>query len=102
LATVSYGYGMAVSPLQLAQSYTSFTQHGCRFNATLLLDNEARPGCKQVMSADTARKVLDILETVTSDIGTGRRARVAGYRVVGKTGTAHKVGDSGYEDSTYN
>ncbi|MDP2609957.1 MULTISPECIES: penicillin-binding protein 2 [unclassified Oceanobacter] len=102
LATVSYGYGMAVSPLQLAQSYTSFTQHGCRFNATLLLDNEARPGCKQVMSADTARKVLDILETVTSDIGTGRRARVAGYRVGGKTGTAHKVGDSGYEDSTYN
>ncbi|WP_369855014.1 peptidoglycan D,D-transpeptidase FtsI family protein [Candidatus Thalassolituus haligoni] len=102
LATVSYGYGMAVSPLQLAQSYTSFTQHGCRLNATLLLDSESRPDCQRVMSDKVARQVLDILETVTSDLGTGRRARVAGYRVGGKTGTAHKVGENGYEDATYN
>jgi cell division protein FtsI (penicillin-binding protein 3) len=54
------------------------------------------------MSDKVARQVLDILETVTSDLGTGRRARVAGYRVGGKTGTAHKVGENGYEDATYN
>ena len=42
-----------------------------------------------------------MLETVTSDIGTGRRARVEGYRVGGKTGTAHKVGQQGYEDDEY-
>ncbi|WP_221799230.1 peptidoglycan D,D-transpeptidase FtsI family protein [Oceanobacter mangrovi] len=101
LATLSYGYGLAVSPLQLAQSYTSFTEHGCRRPATLLLDSGTDNSCQQVMSAATARKVLDILETVTSDLGTGRRARVPGYRVGGKTGTAHKVGQTGYEDSSY-
>ncbi len=101
LATVSYGYGMAVSPLQLAQAYTSFTQKGCRSQVSLVLDAFTEEGCHQVMSASVAKQMLNILETVTSDRGTGRRARVDGYRVGGKTGTAHKVGRAGYEDSKY-
>ncbi|MAS25004.1 MAG: cell division protein [Oceanospirillaceae bacterium] len=101
LATVSYGYGLSVSPLQLAHAYTAFTQGGCIKPMRLLLNQEASSQCDQVMSAKTARQVLNMLETVTSDIGTGRRARVEGYRVGGKTGTAHKVGQQGYEDDEY-
>ncbi|MGB1090975.1 MAG: peptidoglycan D,D-transpeptidase FtsI family protein [Oceanobacter sp.] len=100
LATVSYGYGMAVSPLQLAQAYTSFTQNGCRKPAVLVVGQQAGD-CQPVMSSAVAHQMLNILETVTSNKGTGRRARVDGYRVGGKTGTAHKVGRGGYEDSAY-
>ncbi|GGY37773.1 penicillin-binding protein 3 [Bacterioplanes sanyensis] len=101
LATVSYGYGLSVTPLQLAQAYTTFTEHGCRLPVHLVMPERRDQVCKRVMSADIARQVIDMMETVTSARGTGRRARVAGYRVGGKTGTAHKVGKSGYEDSQY-
>ncbi len=101
LATVSYGYGLSVSPLQLAHAYTSFTQGGCRNPVRLLMNNQPQTECQRVMPAKVARQVLDMLETVTSKQGTGSRARVAGYRVGGKTGTAHKVGQQGYEDSEY-
>ncbi|MDK2777196.1 MAG: penicillin-binding protein 2 [Pseudomonadota bacterium] len=101
LATVSYGYGLAVSPLQLAHAYTAFTQRGCIRPLRLIMEDQPTEHCDPVMSAQVARQVLDMLETVTSDFGTGRRARVAGYRVGGKTGTAHVVGQQGYEDSEY-
>lgn len=101
LATVSYGYGLSVSPLQLAHSYTAFTQKGCIRPLRLIMNDTPQTDCERVMSAKVARQVLDMLETVTSKGGTGTRARVEGYRVGGKTGTAHKVGQQGYEDSEY-
>ncbi|KZZ43145.1 MAG: penicillin-binding protein 2 [Saccharospirillaceae bacterium] len=103
LATMSYGYGLSVTPLQLAQAYTSLSQQGCRQAVRLLMQKniENSPECQRVMKARTAKQVLNMLETVTSAKGTGRRARVEGYRVGGKTGTAHKVGSEGYEDSEY-
>ena len=101
LATVSYGYGMAVSPLQLAQAYTSFTQAGCRSPVSVVMDAYSPDDCQSVMKPGVAKQMLGILETVTSNKGTGRRARVEGYRVGGKTGTAHKVGRYGYEDARY-
>lgn len=101
LATVSYGYGLAVSPLQLAQAYTSFTQHGCRSQVSIVMDAYSPEGCQSVMTPKVAKQMLGILETVTSNKGTGRRARVEGYRVGGKTGTSHKVGRHGYEDDKY-
>ncbi|WP_430459954.1 peptidoglycan D,D-transpeptidase FtsI family protein [Thalassolituus sp. LLYu03] len=101
LATVSYGYGLSVSPLQLAHAYTAFTQKGCIRPLRLIVTDDNTANCDQVMSAKVARQVLDMLETVTGKGGTGTRARVAGYRVGGKTGTAHKVGQQGYEDSEY-
>ena len=100
LATSSYGYGMAVSALQLARAYTTFTD-GCRRNLYLIKSPRQAADCQPVFSPQTASQVRLMLETVTSDIGTGSRARVAGYRVGGKTGTAHKVGRSGYEDAAY-
>lgn len=103
LATMSYGYGLSSTPLQLAQAYTSFSQRGCRQAVRLLMQKniENSPECQRVMKAHTARHILTMLETVTSEKGTGRRARVDGYRVGGKTGTAHKVGREGYEDAQY-
>ena len=74
LATVSYGYGMAVSPLQLAQSYTSFTQHGCRLNATLLLDSESRPDCQRVMSDKVARQVK--MRLITQSLPVSHRSPI--------------------------
>lgn len=101
LATASYGYSIAMSPLQLAQAYTSFTQQGCRKPAYLVAEARREEPCHPVMSEKVARQVLDMMETVTSNVGTASRARVMGYRVGGKTGTAHRVGDHGYEESSY-
>lgn len=101
LATLSYGYGMTVTPLQLAQAYTSFSHDGCRLQARILLHlNDSQP-CTQVMSKSVARTMLNILETVTTEKGTGSRAASSNYRVGGKTGTAHKVSRKGYSDNTY-
>lgn len=101
LATMSYGYGVSLSPLQLAQAYTGFTQQGCRQSIRLLMTKDSDEPCHRVMKKRTAQQVLGMLETVTSNAGTGRRARVQGYRVGGKTGTAHKIGRAGYEDAAY-
>ena len=100
LATLSYGYGLSVTPLQLAQAYTTFANHGCLQEARLILANKVMP-CDQVLPAKVAQEMAGMLETVTQSGGTGTRAKVMGYRVGGKTGTAHKVGKGGYEDSAY-
>ncbi|ASP37226.1 cell division protein [Bacterioplanes sanyensis] len=101
LATVSYGYGLSVTPLQLAQAYTTFTEGGCRLPVHLVMPEQRDPECKRVMSERVARQVVDMMGTVVSERGTGKRARIDGYQAGGKTGTAHKVGESGYEDARY-
>ncbi len=94
-ATMSYGHGMSVSLLQLARAYTVFGRDGNIVPLTLLRQDAAQPG-QSVMSASTARRVLAMLEAAVSDEGTARSARVAGYRVGGKTGTAYKVENGKY------
>lgn len=100
LATLSYGYGLAVTPLQLAQAYTAFANEGCLQEARLIMTN-SQTECEQIMPASVAKDMTRMLETVTQKGGTGTRAKVAGYRVGGKTGTSHKVGKEGYQDSEY-
>lgn len=94
-ATMSYGHGMSVSLLQLARAYTVFGRDGNIVPLTLLRQEAAQPG-QQVMSTTTSRRVLAMLEAAVSDEGTARSARVAGYRVGGKTGTAYKVENGKY------
>lgn len=101
LATVSYGYGLAMSPLQLANAYTNFTQKGCHKPLKILKISGNEAPCEPVMSKEVSRQVLDMLQTVISAKGTGRRAQVSGYTAGGKTGTAHRVGRSGYEHDSY-
>jgi len=101
-ATLAFGYGLTVTPLQLARAYTIFANNGALVPVSLLrLDPEERPAGEPVISAAIAQQLLASLEKVTTTYGTGSRARVQGYAVAGKTGTVHKVGSQGYEDSRY-
>lgn len=101
-ATMAYGHGLSVSLLQLAHAYTAFANEGVMPALTSLRREGGATGTR-VMTATTAREVLDMLEMVTENGGTAPMARVAGYRVAGKTGTAHKfkVNGGGYEPDKY-
>jgi len=106
-ATLSYGYGLAVTALQLARAYAVFANAGKRLELRLeTLDptgGGAPPAATtRVMSDATARKMVEMLEAVvdTKD-GTGRRARIRGYRVAGKTGTTRKAISGGYAKRRY-
>ncbi len=99
-ATLSYGYGVATSVLQLAKSYTALADDGILHSVSLLKRKEDDDP-KQVFSADTARKVRGMLEHVLEDGGTASKARVDGYRVAGKTGTVKKATAGGYADDRY-
>ena len=93
-ATMSYGHGISVSLLQLARAYTLFTTGGEIKPASLLKQNSPVMGQK-VISRATALAMSDMLELVTQPGGTAPLAQVNGYRVAGKTGTAHKIDENG-------
>ncbi|MDX1915832.1 MAG: penicillin-binding protein 2 [Methylophilus sp.] len=99
-ATMSYGHGISVTLLQLARSYTVFANEGELRSLSLFKQQEAPVG-HQVFSAQVANHVKDMLELVIQPGGTALRAQIAGYRVAGKTGTAHKLGPEGYEKDKY-
>lgn len=98
-ATMSFGYGLSVTTLQLAQAYTVLANGGVMTTPSLLkIDDPAER--TRVMSKETAEQVLIMMEGVVQD-GTGKQARIPGYRVAGKTGTAHKASSKGYEENRY-
>lgn len=99
-ATMSYGYGLSVTPLQLAHAYASLAAGGVKRPLSLLAVSEPEEG-QRIMPRQVARQVMEMMETVIQPGGTGRRAKVPSYRVAGKTGTIHKVGRNGYEDDAY-
>lgn len=99
-ATLAFGYGVTVSPLQLATAYTAIANKGCELRPSLIRLN-SKPQCKQVVSQKTADSVLGMMETVVGPYGGGGRANIDGYRIAGKTGTVHKVGAHGYERNAY-
>ena len=89
-ATMSYGHGISVSLLQLARAYTIFATDGQLVPLTLLRRDGATE-TSRVLKAETARAVRAMLELAVQPGGTAPRAQIAGYRVGGKTGTAHKL-----------
>jgi cell division protein FtsI (penicillin-binding protein 3) len=99
-ATMSYGHGVSVSLLQLARAYSVFATDGELKQLTLIRRDVPVEG-KRVISRRTAQAVRKMLETVTQPGGTATRAQVAGYRVAGKTGTAHKLDGSTYAADRY-
>ncbi|MEO8003370.1 MAG: penicillin-binding protein 2 [Betaproteobacteria bacterium] len=99
-ATMSYGHGISVSLLQLARAYSVFATDGELKPITLIRRDQPVDG-KRVMSARTAASVRKMLEMVTQPGGTATRAQVAGYRVAGKTGTAHKLIGASYANDRY-
>jgi cell division protein FtsI (penicillin-binding protein 3) len=99
-ATMGYGYGVSVSALQLARAYTVFTNDGVLLPATFLKRSGDVIG-KQILSANTARMMVQMLETVTQQGGTATKGQVPGYRIGGKTGTAYKLVNGHYADNLY-
>jgi cell division protein FtsI (penicillin-binding protein 3) len=101
LATMSYGYGLSVTALQLAQAYSAIAAGGEKHTSTLVKGGNAGYPVETIMPAWVARQITGMLEQAVSKGGTGSRAQTVDYRVAGKTGTAHKTGVSGYEDDKY-
>jgi cell division protein FtsI (penicillin-binding protein 3) len=99
-ATMSYGYGISVSALQLARAYTLFTNDGVLLPVTFTKRESDVIG-KQIISRETARTLSGMLETVTQQGGTATRGQVPGYRVAGKTGTAWKLVNGQYAENLY-
>ncbi|MBD3640871.1 MAG: penicillin-binding protein 2, partial [Marinobacter sp.] len=98
-ATLSYGYGMSVNALQLAQAYMVLANGGIRYPLSLLKVDEPPRG-QRVLSEGVAHEVRQMLGQVVEK-GTGKRAQPGFYTAGGKTGTVHLVGAQGYEDSQY-
>ena len=99
-ATMSYGHGISVSLVQLARAYTMFARDG-ELVPLSLTRLDGPPPAKRVLGASTAREVRRMLEMAAGPGGTAPRAQVMGYRVAGKTGTAHKLVDGAYSPNRY-
>ena len=99
LASLGYGYGLTISPFQLASAYSVFANNGIFKDFKLLKDAEVRS--RRVISQSTASNILKALEMATID-GTGKAANVNGFSQGGKTGTAHQIrAGSGYAEDLY-
>lgn len=102
MATMAFGYGLSVTPLQLAHAYTVLANGGVLLPISFLkVDENADVSGKRVLPENIARQVRKMLETVVSSEGTGKRAAIRGYRVIGKTGTVYKYIRGGYSDDRY-
>ena len=109
MATMSYGHGISVSLLQVARAYTVFTNDGELLPLALTrLDADdshpagaSQPRGKPLFTTQSVREVVRMMEAATQPGGTATRAQVPGYRVAGKTGTAHKPEAGGYAEHKY-
>jgi cell division protein FtsI (penicillin-binding protein 3) len=99
-ATMSYGYGLSASLLQMARAYTVFARDGELAPVTLLRQDQPTAG-RRVISADNARAVREMLRLAAGPGGTAPKAQTVGYSVGGKTGTARKQEGRGYSTDKY-
>tara|TARA_B100001113_G_scaffold348757_1_gene343128 strand:+ start:204 stop:1823 length:1620 start_codon:yes stop_codon:yes gene_type:complete len=99
LASLGYGYGITMSPFQIASAYSVFANSG-EYKDFQLLKNE-QVTSRRIISSDSALNILDALEKVVKD-GTGRAAEVKGFSEGGKTGTVHQTRKGyGYAEDSY-
>jgi len=94
-ATISYGYGLSVTPLQIAQAYAALANNGTLISPSFIKGNASRQ--QRSVDAVVAGQVLNMLEDVTKVGGTAVQAALKGYRVAGKTGTSRRAVAGGYE-----
>lgn len=99
-ATISYGYGISVTLMQLARAYAVLANGG-ELPPINLLRQENPPERTRVMTPGIAHKIRRMLELAVGTDGTGAAAQVPDYRVAGKTGTVHKLTPSGYSADEY-
>jgi cell division protein FtsI (penicillin-binding protein 3) len=95
-ATMAYGHGISVTLIQLARAYQAFARDGDLVPLSLSRVDVPPANGKQVFSPQTAREVRAMLEMAVQPGGTAPRAQIPGYRVAGKTGTAHKLESGAY------
>jgi cell division protein FtsI (penicillin-binding protein 3) len=100
-ATLSYGYGLSATAIQLARAYSVLANDGYRVPVTLLRRDTAAVEKQPVYSPEVARTVRTMMEEVVKQGGTAPLAAVSGYRVAGKTGTVHKSEAGGYARDRY-
>ena len=98
--TVSYGYGLSTSIMQLARAYTVFTNHGQLLPLSVVKSTTPAVPVR-VMSAEVADTLQNYLERVTEPKGTAPKAQVANFRTAGKTGTARKLVNGSYAKPAY-
>ncbi|TMH82448.1 MAG: penicillin-binding protein 2 [Betaproteobacteria bacterium] len=99
-ATMSYGHGISVSLVQLARAYSVFARDG-ELIPLSMLRVDMPPPARRVMARRTAGAVRAMLEMAVNRGGTAPRAQIMGYRVAGKTGTAHKQENGVYAADKY-
>jgi len=99
-ATLSFGYGVSVTPLQLAQAYAVLATGGIKRSVTFLKEGEVTEE-RRVIPVAIAHQVRTMLEQAAGPDGTAPRAQVPGYRVAGKTGTVKKSSVGGYSSNKY-
>lgn len=99
-ATIAYGYGLSVTPLQLAQAFATIAADGVRHPVTFQRLRRD-PQSVRVISETAATELLLMLETVITPAGTGIQAAIPGFRAAGKTGTARKAEIGGYSSDRY-
>ncbi|QLE87230.1 MULTISPECIES: peptidoglycan D,D-transpeptidase FtsI family protein [Shewanella] len=94
-ATLSFGYGLTATTLQLARMYATLGSEGVLYPVSILKLKQ-QPQGEQVISPEVARNVMKMLVGVTEKGGTARKAHIPGYPVAGKTGTSRKAVAGGY------
>jgi cell division protein FtsI (penicillin-binding protein 3) len=99
-AALSYGYNLNITTIQLAQAYSVFANGGVLQPLTLLAEG-VTPRPVRIFKKDTVQKVLPMLQAVTEEGGTARRAQIPMYHVGGKTGTTMKYADGSYASRQY-
>ena len=97
---MSHGYGLSVTPLQLAHAYATIGALGVN-RPVSFLRVDTPPAGERVLDAHLCRELISMLESVVAAEGTGKRAAIPGYRVAGKTGTAWKATAGGYSTDRY-
>lgn len=100
IATMAYGYGLSVTPLQLAHAYATIGAGGVSRPVSFLRVDQPVAG-ERVLDDRVGRQLVHMLESVIGPDGTGERASIPGYRVAGKTGTAWKSTAGGYNTDRY-
>ena len=99
-ATISYGYGLSITALQLADAYDTLANAGVRTPPSFMRLSDA-PVTQPVITPQLSGTLRGILESVVSSEGTGKLADIEGYHVAGKTGTAHIAANGGYSADKY-
>lgn len=100
VATLSFGYGLTATPLQVAQAYATLANDGVEMPITITRRQEPVAG-KRIIASEVADAVIELMKAVTGPTGTARRANIEGYEVAGKTGTTKKLEGGSYSDDSY-